>query len=101
MTAKQATRFDSLGTLMADLARTHAPRKTSRSSFLNVMNFKPALLLGLTLGVFAPMVSLAQSQTTPDFGPNVYIADPSMSSATIQAKLVSLSQEAQFSANRH
>jgi len=90
---------------MADLARTHTPRKASRSSFVNVTNFKPgkrwSYTSALLLSVFVPAASRAQAQTTPDFGPNVYIVDPSMSSTTIQAKLASLSQEAQFSTNRH
>ncbi len=42
----------------------------------------------------------AQSQT-PDFGPNVYIMTPSMTSSQIEATLSSLANEAQFSSNRY
>lgn len=38
---------------------------------------------------------------TPDFGPNVYILNPNMPAAQVQATLLSLSNEAQFSTNRY
>ena len=43
----------------------------------------------------------ADAQTTPNFGPNVYIITPSMSSSSIQTELTNLSNEAQFSTNRY
>ena len=43
----------------------------------------------------------AQTANTSIFGPNVYVVDPTMSSAQITATLTSLSAEDQFSANRH
>ena len=55
------------------------------------------------LGIGALDVSaLAQNAATaPNFGPNVVILDPTMTSAQIQATLTSISNEDQFSANRH
>jgi len=43
----------------------------------------------------------AAAQSTPDFGPNVYIFDTSMSNASIQTTLTSLANESQFSTNRY
>jgi hypothetical protein len=58
------------------------------------------LSLGLILGTVLPGWRQALPQT-PDFGPNVYIFDPTMSNATIQSTLTSLANEAQFSTNRY
>ncbi len=57
------------------------------------------LLVGATAAAAAPS-ALAQS-TAPDFGPNVFIMDPSMTSASIQGTLSSLANEGQFSSNRY
>jgi hypothetical protein len=60
---------------------------------------------GLTLGLIAAGGSLSTAalgqKAAPDFGPNVVIFDPTMPAATVQAKLQSLANEAQFSLNRH
>ena len=56
-----------------------------------------ALILAMPLLEAAP----ALAQTTPNFGPNVYVVDPSMSSSTIQSTLNSFSNEDEFSTNRH
>ena len=59
--------------------------------------FRSALLLStLTLATGS-----AFAQTNSIFGPNVYVFNPSMSSASIQATLISLGNEAQFSTNRY
>ncbi|GAB3396014.1 RICIN domain-containing protein [Humibacter soli] len=39
--------------------------------------------------------------TAPDFGPNVVIVDPGMTTAQINAKLAAVSNEDEFSSNRH
>jgi hypothetical protein len=52
------------------------------------------------LGAWLLIGLQATAQTKPDFGPNVYIIDPSMSSASIESTLTSLSNEPQFSTNR-
>jgi hypothetical protein len=86
------------------MAHIHRP-----SSFVNGISFgtgkrrsfSSALLLGLTLSALPLLTSRGLAQATPDFGPNVSILTPDMPSATIQSKLDSLSQEAQFSTNRH
>lgn len=58
-----------------------------------------ALLLG---GAFSTS-ALAQvpSKTAPDFGPNVFIFDPSTPATQILSTLTSISNEDQFSANRY
>jgi fibronectin type 3 domain-containing protein len=56
------------------------------------------LLVGLFLAVF--LAGRVVAQTTPDFGPNVHIIDPGMSSATIESTLTSLATEPQFGTNR-
>lgn len=65
-----------------------------------IRNFSFILSLGLILGVgfFADDEAIAQS---PNFGPNVYVIDSSMTSSAIQTQLESLSNEAQFSTNRY
>src|ERR1700742_5222697 len=63
------------------------------------MRLTSALMVGL--GIFCA-ASTSRAQTiTPDFGPNVYILDPTMPAAQVQTTLTSLSNEAQFSANRY
>ncbi len=57
-------------------------------------------LASLSLAI-ASIGSPAHAQTTPNFGPNVYIFDPSTSGATISNTLNSLSKEGQFSTNRY
>ena len=58
-------------------------------------------LFALLLGVIFSGGDQVIAQTKPDFGPNVHIFDPSMSPAAIEATLTSLSNEPQFSTNRH
>ena len=58
-------------------------------------------LLALILIALTQAILPAWSQGAPNFGPNVFIINPSMSSATIQTTLTNLSNEAQFSSNRY
>ena len=58
------------------------------------------LMFGLMLAVFLPISNQAVAQTTPDFGPNVYIVDPGMPSATINATLATLASYGQFDTRR-
>ncbi len=80
--------------------RRQTPREillfTLRGLRLSQVLFSAGLLFATLLA--CPRQALAQ--TTPDFGPNVYIFDPSTPSDTIQTKLTTLAQEAQFSTNR-
>jgi hypothetical protein len=73
----------------------------SHSVFGMHLNQKILFLVFMLAGVplFAGRVSLAQ--TTPNFGPNVYIVNPAMSSATINSTLNTLNKEIQFSGNRY
>ena len=60
--------------------------------------FTPILLLSAAaLGTTA----MAQGGDKPNFGPNVYIIDPSMPASQVLTTLTSLSNEAQFSTNRY
>jgi hypothetical protein len=52
------------------------------------------------LAMFLPISDQAVAQTKPDFGPNVYIVDPGMSSATINATLATLASYGQFDTRR-
>jgi fibronectin type 3 domain-containing protein len=58
------------------------------------------LLSGLMLTLLLAICNRAVAQTTPDFGPNVYIVDPSMPSATINATLATLASYEQFDTRR-
>ncbi len=58
------------------------------------------LFMGMLLGGCGAAGISANAQTAPDFGPNVYVFDPTMSNVTIQGTLESLSQEKQFSTKR-
>ena len=62
--------------------------------------FTCMLLSGSMPGMFLPGGNLAIAQTSPDFGPNVYIVDPSMPSATINATLATLASYGQFDTRR-
>jgi len=59
------------------------------------------LLFFVVAGVFLAGGGQAFAQATPDFGPNVYIITPAISSSAIETTLTSLSNEAQFSSNRY
>jgi hypothetical protein len=82
----------------------HAFGRVSRKGFGSA---KPtfALLVGsLLLGVSSlSTAGWAQSRqaAAPDFGPNVFIMDPSMPASQVLSTLTSLSNEDQFSANRY
>jgi hypothetical protein len=65
------------------------------------MRFARILLCALMLAVAFAGAVQAAAQTKPDFGPNVYIMNPGMSSSTIEATLTSLSNEPQFGTNRY
>jgi hypothetical protein len=60
-----------------------------------------AVLAGGGMLTSSAFAQNAAAKTVPDFGPNVHIIDQSMTSAQIQATLISLSNEAQFSTNRY
>ena len=62
------------------------------------------LMLGTVLtgmGTLSPSALAAADKTAPNFGPNVTIITPSMTSAQITTTLTALSNEAQFSTNRY
>ncbi len=56
--------------------------------------------LGVMLGLFSCAVERALAQT-PNFGPNVYIIDSTMTTGAIETQLLALSNETQFSTNRY
>lgn len=61
-----------------------------------------SLNLALTAGAaFFSAHALTALAQTPDFGPNVYIMTPAMTSSQIETTLSSLANEAQFSSNRY
>ena len=71
---------------------------------------RPGLLLSIVLAGCGMMSSPATAQTAspnvsakaaPDLGPNVIIFDDTMPIAQVQAKLLSLANEGQFSTNRY
>jgi hypothetical protein len=63
------------------------------------------LVLGMLLagGVFSTsaLAQSASAKAAPDFGPNVFIFDPSTPASQILSTLTSISNEDQFSANRY
>jgi fibronectin type 3 domain-containing protein len=79
---------------------TRSPNHRMHSLIGTHLTSSGMLLLGLMLTVLLPISNQAVAQTTPDFGPNVYIVDPSMPSATINAKLATLASYGQFDTRR-
>ncbi|MGC2420079.1 MAG: malectin domain-containing carbohydrate-binding protein [Candidatus Acidiferrales bacterium] len=75
--------------------------RISESIVRTTMVLSSRLALGSLLVLAVFLITQPLLGQTPDFGPNVYIIDPSMSSATIVSTLTSLSNEAQFSTNRY
>ncbi len=72
----------------------------------NVHGFTTRLALAglfLSAAPFATQAALAQggNPKAPDFGPNVIIFDPTIPADTIQSQLTAISNEAEFSTNRH
>ncbi len=63
--------------------------------------FRATLALTVVFSGAALLRTQAVAQTTPNFGPNVVIFDPSMSGASISSTLSAAAGEAQFSTNRH
>jgi hypothetical protein len=63
--------------------RTNSLNRRRLSTIGMRLIFTCMLLSGSMPGMFLPGGNLAIAQTSPDFGPNVYIVDPSMPSATI------------------
>src|SRR3954447_20727172 len=55
----------------------------------------------LALTGLAPATAMAAGSTTPDFGPNVKVFDPSTPVDQIDAYLQSIAAEDQFSTDRH
>ncbi|HEY2471438.1 MAG TPA: coagulation factor 5/8 type domain-containing protein [Terracidiphilus sp.] len=53
----------------------------------NLAGFRQLTTLFLALGAFAASVSLAAAASKPNFGPNVFIFNPSMPAAAIQAQI--------------
>jgi hypothetical protein len=62
------------------------------------LRFTGLILLGT--GAFTT-AAIGQHGAPPNFGPNVYVLDPSMPAAQVTATLTSLSNEAQFSTKRY
>ena len=58
-------------------------------------------LCGAVIAGASLLTGAMNAQTTPNFGPNVIILDPGMTTAQLQTTLTAISNEAQFSANRH
>jgi Malectin domain len=90
------TSTNGLRTIVARLRNPHALSKVS-TRLRSTGIFLSAVFLGVAF--FAGLQSLAQ--TRPDFGPNVHIIDPSMSSETINSTLASFANEPQFGTNRY
>jgi Malectin domain len=83
---------------------TDLSRSRDRRMQLNIcarLRFTWIILSALSLGMALSSGDRAVAQTKPDFGPNVYILDPSMSSATIESTLSSLSGVGQFDTTRY
>ncbi len=76
---------------MRSSVRSISPAKLSAAS----------LLLAAVFSGAAHPSNQAYAQTTPNFGPNVVIFDPSMSGASITNTLTAASNETEFSTNRH
>ena len=70
--------------------------KKNTAQTLSILPVFSVMLVTLFSGV-VPVLG----QTTPNFGPNVYIFDSSIPAAQVQSKLISLGNEAQFSTNRY
>ncbi len=64
-------------------------------------NSRRSVTLALSALLAAPALLAQAGIPAPDFGPNVIVFDPSVPAATIQAQLIAISKEDQFSANRH
>ena len=79
---------------------TRSPNQRMRSLFQAHLTSSEVLLFGLMLAVFLPISNQAVAQSTPDFGPNVYIVDPRMPAATINATLATLASYGQFDTRR-
>ena len=79
---------------------TRSPNQRMRSLFQAHLTSSEVLLFGLMLAVFPPISNQAVAQSTPDFGPNVYIVDPRMPAATINATLATLASYGQFDTRR-
>ncbi len=58
-------------------------------------------LFSLWIGTLVAGAGPAFGRPAPNFGPNVYIFDPSMPATQVQSTLASLANEGQFSANRY
>ncbi len=59
------------------------------------------VVAGLGAGCPSALAAGAKSTPAPNFGPNVTVIDPSMTSAQVLSTLTALSNETQFSTNRH
>ncbi len=78
---------------------THMANQSTSRKLVN-----SGLMLGALLSVSCAVATAAFAQSgadTPDFGPNVIIFDPSMPASQVQSTLASISNEDQFSTNRH
>jgi hypothetical protein len=78
-------------------------KRCQENKFMKVCTFQSAIskVFLFVLGVLFAGIIPVSAQTAPNFGPNVFIIDPSMSASAIQSQLTSLSNEAQFSTNRY
>jgi hypothetical protein len=79
-------------------ARTHRRRLAAGAVGATAI---AALVVTGTSAIPAYAASLGASDTHPDFGPNVSILDPSMSTGAINAVLAAAGNESQFGSGRH
>lgn len=80
--------------------RTNSLNRRMLSTIGMRLIFTCMLLSGSMPGMFLPGGNPATAQTSPDFGPSVYIVDPSMPSATINVTLATLASYGQFDTRR-
>jgi hypothetical protein len=80
--------------------RTNSLNRRMLSTIGMRLIFTCMLLSGSLPGMFLSGGNLAMAQTSPAFGPNVYIVDPSMPPATINATLATLASYGQFDTRR-
>ncbi len=83
---------------VAEGTHTMKPVKLQSSAFATALRSLSLAAAALLLGT-APLV--AQTYNNSIFGPNVYVLDPSIGTAGLNAQLNALNGEAQFSGNRH
>ena len=78
--------------------QSSADKASGRTGFGRVA---AAVLLGASALSTAAVAQNRSAKALPDFGPNVIILDPGMPAGQVQSTLTSISNEDQFSTNRH